>query len=1437
MNIKSYILRTSLCFMALCASLAGYADTDVSALFLTNWGFDSDFNYEKNASGNVEKEIKQVPGWTQDHNVDYTIVGTYQFGTKKTFNTYGKVPASGYDGSEGCLALSTGWDVSLVYSQAVSLPTGSYYLSAAWYNNSDKTGGKSRVGWIPDGGTSILSNVSSFPMGGKWTLDKVVFNLTKQTTGKVQIGFLAVSGGSANSAKVVLDYVKLYMTNDAQALDLVHTYLAKALAEARSVAGTGECVGLNELNELIEKAQCMYDEGTANFDEQLAMRNILLSATEKYQFANATESTPLNITDRYLVNPSFEDGTKGWVAAGMSRQSNSNFTMKEGSYYMEKWTGIGSRVSDVSLTQTLTNLPVGKYRLTAAALHIQQTGSGSTQNSGAAQTGAYLFAGNYKTSITRMNSYELDFVVNAEDASVDLGVKTGGATGNWVACDNFHLYYLGNVDANALRGYLEAECKVAEEYLNDKLQAPVRTQLASVLAEARKVLADKYASDDTVQAVTATLKAINSEAAESVARFESLNKLLTYARKVSGWWKGVAYRQTAWERLQTAINTAQNQYADESLTNDALTNAVGTLNTAVKAVDKSVYESGSAVGKGDALNNPDNTWCNERSMQSKHWILYWEKGYGSGVPSNVEEVLANCDKYFELYAGKLGFITVDEGKSKTDKYKMIIRLKYKDEWEANGSGIDNQIGMLTLSRWAFSSRGGQTVAHEVGHCFQYQVHCDKGDWNGWMYNWTNSPGGNCFWEQCAQWMAYCYYTNQKFSNEWLNNSLNNMHKHVLDVGMRYENYFIQDYFVDKQKDMAFIGRLWNECKDPEDPLQTYMRLTMTGSSAQKLVQLGDEMWEFGARMASFDFDHLRSAGAGTIGKRNQTKMTQDDELFWTVDPSDAPENFGHNAIRLNVPDTQKHLVVEFEGMAQADGYRSYKPTAAGWRIGFVALTAGGTRIYGDVARATAKENKLTVEFDCPADCKNLWLIVSGAPTAYWCRGWGDNLTHEQWPYKVRIYNTNLLGEPNSLSIEVDVAEARTKLKQLCNAYKLPTANVGDVAFQYPTEGIEALKLSISQYRAIANDDATTLDALNNAILQMAALRLPALNMPDPQARYTLTNVSEGFNSRNKAVTYVNDREDAGGYSIRYLMAPNANYAQAFTFTPVAGKKDCYLLSQTDSDGLVRYLCPGTVYDGNANQIRTTTNRSEAGEYIVNAMNSETGWYLWNVAAKNYVSANSNNADNGVYTSGSYFKMMIAEADMARAELSVEAGWHYSTFMIPFTAEVPEEITAYSIEGIENDVITLKTEKTLTANTPFIVFTESADAYTTILEGWGTATGNTYEANMLTGYLTSTKTKPGVTAYMLQKDNGVTGFYRCQSGTEYTVAANRALLKVTSLHPSFGTMLFSLYDDAAAIEAIEAVLKGATSIYDLNGRRLDRLQKGINIVNGRKILVK
>ena len=759
----------------------------------------------------------------------------------------------------------------------------------------------------------------------------------------------------------------------------------------------------------------------------------LFSASQLLAQGSSTNRTSL------IQNPSFEtDGTAGWTVKNMNLQSNTVFSYKAGTYYLETWVSTGQQIAEASVTQTLKSLPQGNYRLTASALHIQQSGSGSTNNKGAAQTGAYLFAGTTKVVVTNMKQYTLDFSVIDEEGDILIGLRTESPTGNYLCVDNFKLQYIGEVNPADFAREVQQLADQGRELLDKGVQQTAAEALTEAIKLAAKAL-EGTGTDEAGQTLydttalsesrTALLEALKLGEA-SRALYDALQERIDYAEKVVGWWEGVARKATVLGNLKTAIETARENLVDYTLTDAQLKSAANTLKTRTAAVDKKIYCSGSACGTDAELKKSDSYWSYERSLQSKHWILFWEKGYGTSVPSAVPGILERADKIFEFYADSLKFITINQGKSKTDTYKMIIRLRHTTDWEASGSGIDNQIGLLTLSNGAHTSRSGQTVAHEIGHCFQYQTHCDNGNQNGWMYNWGQSTL-NVFWEMCAQWQAYKFYPTMQFvwdsgqGNDWFGNTINGLHRHPLCPALRYHNFFIQDYFCHKHG-MDAIGYLWNKSRSPEDPLQAYMRLYMSGTTAQKISQLGDEMWEYGARMTTFDLDPIRQYGKDRIGFREQTALNKEDDGFWSPTAANCIENWGNNAIRLNVPSSAKTVYVEFVGEAGKDGYTALNTTKAGWRYGFVALKSDGTRVYSDIGRATYTDSEGLLAFECPAQCKNLWLVVSGAPTSYWTRDWlswdSNESTAEQWPYRVKLYQTNVYGKANNNTFPTGIDE-------------------------------------------------------------------------------------------------------------------------------------------------------------------------------------------------------------------------------------------------------------------------------------------------------------------------------------------------------------------------------------------------------------------------------
>ena len=119
--------------------------------------------------------------------------------------------------------------------------------------------------------------------------------------------------------------------------------------------------------------------------------SMLLSATTLFAQTDFTSC---------INNPSFEiNGHEGWVHKEMNPQSNIVFTLKAGSIYMEKWTGRGGQVGSCKLSQKVTGLAPGNYVLTVAAQNIQE------DTPTAAQSGAWIFADEAKTTVTVCDNY------------------------------------------------------------------------------------------------------------------------------------------------------------------------------------------------------------------------------------------------------------------------------------------------------------------------------------------------------------------------------------------------------------------------------------------------------------------------------------------------------------------------------------------------------------------------------------------------------------------------------------------------------------------------------------------------------------------------------------------------------------------------------------------------------------------------------------------------------------------------------------------------------------------------------------------------------------------------------------------------------------------------------------------------------------------------
>ena len=184
----------------------------------------------------------------------------------------------------------------------------------------------------------------------------------------------------------------------------------------------------------------------------------------------------------------------------------------------------------------------------------------------------------------------------------------------------------------------------------------------------------------------------------------------------------------------------------------------------------------------------------------------------------------------------------------------------------------------------------------------------------------------------------------------------------------------------------------------------------------------DTLYRYASHAVTFDFAAAAPYSAAWQGRYDTTLYDVGDG-WQRIAYASCPEANGFSAIPLDHQGASR-VMVSFRGLQPGSALAADDPglyyigdeatpenltghtriynavdAAPGWRYGFVAYLADGTRVYSD--SSAAQEG--AVSFDIPEGTQYLYFVVLGTPESYQVHVWdNDESTDAQMPFEIRV---------------------------------------------------------------------------------------------------------------------------------------------------------------------------------------------------------------------------------------------------------------------------------------------------------------------------------------------------------------------------------------------------------------------------------------------------
>lgn len=412
----------------------------------------------------------------------------------------------------------------------------------------------------------------------------------------------------------------------------------------------------------------------------------------------------------------------------------------------------------------------------------------------------------------------------------------------------------------------------------------------------------------------------------------------------------------------------------------------------IKLIKKTVLPEGKKIHIPEEWGGQDpydseSQWSYSRMFCTENTAIFWQKGFGAdpseapdlcGHPMrwDINNLAENIERFYKCYRDEMKFILPG---SLADEYRMVVHVRYDLEGTAYGGDVDGTIGALWVTPGRIQDERLNCIAHELGHSFQSQISCD---------DMGQAWGGSPFFEMTSQWMLWYVNPEWQTSEKYHWDAWNTLtHKSFLSFENMYHSpYVLEDWAT--RHGVQVIADLYREGKRGEDPVITYKR--HFGLSQE---QFNDEMWNTVCHFVNWDYERVWEESR-PYANRNVTKLEPSCDGWQRISKENCPEDYGFNAIPVEVPHRGQTVSIDFKGEAGLDGFNGENKELAGWRYGFMAVGADGHSIYYPVHRSAAETVSYTAPYD--QDLAHLWFVVMGAPKEHIIN------SPAQWPYSIKI---------------------------------------------------------------------------------------------------------------------------------------------------------------------------------------------------------------------------------------------------------------------------------------------------------------------------------------------------------------------------------------------------------------------------------------------------